>query len=59
MVCDKRLGFCDFIPIKSLKGVIISNFYDGSFIELSTNLPKSRLKKYSEISKLENLDDFK
>lgn len=59
LVCEKRLGYCDFVPIHSLKGVILVNVYDKSFIEASMNLPKSRRKRLDEVHSFEDLDDFK
>lgn len=35
LVCEKKLGFCDFVPIDSLQGVVLTNRYDKSFIEAS------------------------
>ncbi len=59
LICEKRLGFCDFVPIYSLTGVILTNRYDKSFIEASLNLPKSRWRNYNEVRTFEDLDDFK
>ncbi len=59
LVCERKLGFCDFVPIKSLSGVIIANRYEKAYIEASLNLPKSRKKNYSSVRSFENLDDFK
>lgn len=33
------MSFCDFIPVRSLNGVILINTYDKSYIEASINLP--------------------
>ena len=33
LVCERKLGFCDFIPVKSLPGVILVNRYEKSYIE--------------------------
>ena len=32
LVCEKKLGFCDFVPINSLSGVVLTNRYDKSYI---------------------------
>ena len=42
LICDKRLNFCDFLPIHSLVGVVLVNQYDKTYIEHTLNLPKSR-----------------
>lgn len=52
-------SFCDFIPIKSLDGVILINVYDKSYIEASLSLPKSRRNNYSSVKSFKNLEDFK
>ena len=33
------MNFCDFIPVRSLNGVILINKYDKSYIEASIDLP--------------------
>lgn len=51
-------SYCDFIPIKSLEGVILINVYDKSYVESSLDLPKSRRKNFSSVKSFQNLDDF-
>lgn len=59
LVCEKLYAYCDFLPIKSLEGVILINVYDKSYLEASLNLPKSRRKNFGSVKSFKNLDDFK
>ena len=59
LVCEKKLGFCDFVPINSLNGIVFINRYDKSYIEASQNLPKSRQKRFNSVQSFQNIDDFK
>lgn len=59
LVCEKSFSYCDFLPIKSLEGVILINTFDKSFIEASMNLPASKKKAFSTVSSFQDLDDFK
>lgn len=34
LVCDKNSNYCDFVPIKSLDGVILINLYDSVYIDV-------------------------
>lgn len=53
------MNFCDFLPIRSLNGVILINTYDKSYIEASMDLPMSRRKSYENVHTFEDIDDFK
>lgn len=44
LVCEKAYQYCDFLPVKSLEGVVLVNVYEKSYIEASLNLPESRKK---------------
>lgn len=58
LVCQKMFSYCDFLPVKSLEGVIIINVYDKAYIEASLDLPKSRKKNFTSVESFQNLDDF-
>ena len=49
LVCEKAYSYCDFLPVKSLEGVIIINSFDKSFVDAALDLPKSRRKNFSQV----------
>ena len=57
LVCTKSLGFCDFIPVWSLDGVIIINVYDKQLIDVLNDLPENNQYRAANINK--SIEDFK
>lgn len=59
LVCDRAVGFCDFLPLRSLVGSVLVNRYNKSFLDLANSLPPSRRAQLGALTNYNTLADYR